>query len=395
MEPIQALQTSEVWMLLAFLLVCAFIPMLVMSRTVTTLIPEGHMQTRWIDGLRGLAAAIVSLNHAPYVIGNLAVIPKAFYVSPNDDRFLLMSGALGVQMFFCITGLLFAGKILSEKPVDWSDFYAKRVRRVVPAYLAAVLLAIVIAAWFSWPITQSPKEMLAATPNLFSFGLLYMPTINGFNFSRLLGVTWTLAIEWRFYFVLPLIYLAVKKSRKVTFTAIIAFAITDLAVSGVSSWSFFIPGALCSLIAGKNFGRNVRIIAGVVALAAVVFIYYRSGQKTNYGLEQWLCVSALFTALTISRPSILNLKVFVGMGTVSYSFYLLHSMLLFAVLGAVNFYVVDLGTLSIAKYAMLAGGTLALATIVSTASYLLIEDRYMHKPSKSKVAATRYSVAAK
>lgn len=103
----------------------------------------------------------------------------------------------------------------------------------------------------------------------------------------------------------------------------------------------------------------------------------------------------LFATLTISRLGTLNLKVFVGMGTVSYSFYLLHSTLLFAVLGAVKFYVVDLGTLSIATYAMLAGGALALATIVSTASYLLIEDRYMHKPSKSKVSAIGYSVAAK
>lgn len=168
-------------------------------------------------------------------------------------------------MFFFITGLLFAGKRLSEKTVDWCEFNVKRVRRVVHAYVAAVLLAIVIAAWFSWPI------------------------INGFNFSRLLGVTWTLANEWRFYFVLPFIYLAVNKSKKATFTAIIAFAIADLAISGVNSWSFFIPGALCSLIAGKNFGRNVRVIAGVVALAAVVFIYYRSGQK-NYGLEQWFNV---------------------------------------------------------------------------------------------------------
>jgi len=393
MEPLQALQTSEVWMLLAFFLICVLIPMVVLSKKVTSIIPDGHVQTKWIDGLRGIAAAVVALNHAPYAIGNLAVIPKAFYISPLDDRYPVMFGAIGVQMFFCITGLLFAGKVLSGNPVDWSDFYAKRIRRVVPAYFAAACLAIVIAAWFSWPITQPANDIAALVPNVFAFGLLYMPTINGFSFDRLLGISWTLAVEWRFYFALPIIYLAARKNIKATFLAIIAFSLADLWVSGVSSWSFFIPGAVCSMFARKTFHRNARVIAGAIVVAAIAFIFYRAGSKTNYGLEQWICVFVLFAALTVSKPNILNLKFLVGMGTVSYSFYLFHSMTLFAVLGAVNLYVIDIGYLSVTNYALLAGSTLALATIISTASYLLIEKRFMHNPNGSRTEQTPTAVA--
>lgn len=375
-----------------FLFFCALSPMLLISRLIPSLVAEEHPRTKWMDGVRGVAAILVSVNHAPLMLINLVILPKVFYFDIDDTKILSFFGAFGVQIFFCITGLLFARKILSSKPLDWTDFFEKRLRRVVPAYFMAALLALALGAWFAWPSALEPSAVIAALPALFGFGFFPMPVINGIEFYRFLGVAWSLAIEWRFYFVLPVIYIAIKKNRNATFGAILLFAVIDLLLNASSSWVFFITGALCSLFVLKDFTGRVRAVATLVAVLAVVFIFYRAGIKPNYGIEQWLSVSVLFAALTISRPRVFARRTLVAMGTVSYSFYLLHVMTLCFVVGAINFYVVDVGTLSFNNYALMLGGALCLASIVSTISYIFIERRFMHKPMSTKSAALQACV---
>lgn len=383
MDALLVMHAPEVWMLMLFIFPFVFLPMFFLSRRVTSLVPEGHANTKSIDGLRGVAAAFVALNHAPFILGSLVIMPKVFYISADGASAPVLFGALGVQIFFCITGLLFTGKILSNKPIDWTDFFTKRVRRIVPAYLVAVTVALMVAAWFSWPITQDMGAIVRSLPGIYAFGLLPIPTVNGFDLVKLIGVAWTLAVEWRFYLVLPLLYIAARKNRNLTFALITAFAVSDLCFSNASTWSFFIPGAFCSLIATKKFSINLRVAAGLIALAAVAFIFYRAGEKAVYGLEQWICVSVLFVGLTISRPTILTARTLVAMGSVSYSFYLLHCMILFLVFGITQHYFIDVGSLSIVSFALLAGATLSLSSIIATASYVFIEHRYMHKPAST------------
>ncbi len=361
--------------------------MFFLQKLIPTLIPQNHPKTRWMDGLRGVAAALVSLNHAPLVLINLVIVPKVFYFDLSDSSILSFFGAIGVQVFFCITGFLFAGKLFSAKPIDWTDFFAKRVRRIVPAFFLAAFTALLIALWFSWPLVQKTSDIVPALPAVFGFGLLPMPTINGFDFARLLGVAWTLAIEWKFYFVLPIIYIAIKHNRKRALAAIIAFAVLDLYLNDSSAWTFFIPGALCAIFSAKEFTRTTRVVAGLIACGALALMFYRIGAKANYGLEQWLTVSVLFAALSVSRPGILATRIFVALGTVSYSFYLLHAMTLFAVFAFIDRYIVGAGQLSMAQFYMTAGGALALASILSTASYILIERRFMHTPSPVQAKA--------
>ncbi|WP_332846881.1 acyltransferase family protein [Pseudomonas lactucae] len=378
MSSLYVAHTQELIALLLFAFICVLTPMFFLHKAIPSLIPQDHPKTRWMDGLRGVAAALVSLNHAPLVLINLIIVPKVFYFDLVDSSFLSFFGAIGVQVFFCITGFLFAGKIFSSRPIDWTDFYAKRVRRIVPAFFLASVIALLIALWFSWPLVQKLSDIIPALPAVFGFGLLPMPTINGFNFSRLLGVAWTLAIEWKFYFVLPIVYIAIIYNRKKTLAAIIAFAFIDLYLNDASAWAFFIPGALCALFSAKEFSRSTRIIAGFIATGIILAMFYRIGAKSNYGLEQWLTVSALFAALTISRPSILATRVFVALGTVSYSFYLLHAMTLFAVFAFIDRYILGAGDLTMIQFYLAAGGALALASILSTASYILVEKRFMH-----------------
>lgn len=372
-----ALHTYEILLFLGVLFICALSPMVILHRLVPSLAPSEHPKTKWMDGLRGIAAVLVSLNHAPLVLINLVIVPHVFYMDIEDSKILKLFGAVGVQIFFCITGLLFASKVLGSKPIDWNDFFIKRIRRIVPAFFAAAVLALVIGFWYSWPISVGVEEAISSLPAMFGFGLLDMPVINGFNFARLLGISWTLAIEWKFYLVLPVVYIAIGKNRYLTIASLLVFALCDLYINNASSWVYFISGGLCFFLAKKEFDLKVRFLAGVVAAFIFVMIFYRWNMKANYGLGQWISISVMFAALTIARPAPLASKVLVAMGSVSYSYYLLHAMMLFLVVGAIHSYYVDVGYITIGYFVFMLGATLALSTLLSTASFVFIERRFM------------------
>jgi hypothetical protein len=83
-----------------------------------------------VEGLRGLAVLLVVVFHAG--LG-------------------LPGGFVGVDVFFVISGYLISGLLLRELDatgtIDFARFYARRVRRLLPA-AAVVLIATVAASWW-------------------------------------------------------------------------------------------------------------------------------------------------------------------------------------------------------------------------------------------------------
>lgn len=379
MNTLQSVHASELLLWLGFLFLCALAPALMPNRSLIVDSVSVHKNTQWIDGLRGISAVLVSVNHAPFVLLNIGITSSTFYIDNGASDIPRFLGALGVQFFFCITGMLFAKKVFSPKDVDWTEFYKRRIKRVVPAYVFAVLLAIVIAVWFTWPVEQDAMEVITLAPGLFAFGLIPTPNINGFNFDRLLGPVWTLAIEWRFYFGLPIIYLAYRKSARLTLGLVTIFAIIDLRLTGQSSWSFFVIGTWCALLPADGFSRNMQRGALLAAVAAIVFMACRIDERNEYGLEQWLNVFTLYAFITIAKPGTLTARVLTTMGAISYSFYLLHCMVLFLVFAAIDRYVTDLGSMPVEGVMIIAGATLALSTVLASVSYSEIESRFMHR----------------
>jgi peptidoglycan/LPS O-acetylase OafA/YrhL len=366
--------------MLVVLFVSALLPMFFLPYLFPALTEDAHQETRWLDGLRGIAATTVALNHAPFVLVNLKVVPKVF-VFQHQILFSFF-GSIGVQVFFCITGMLFTSKLLFSDEVNWTSFFRKRLRRTVPGYFSACALALAIAVWYSFPVKQPIGEILVALPQILSFGLMPLPAFNGFHLGRLLGVNWSLAIEWRFYAVLPILFVLVRDLRSLALIAIVAFAIFDSVLSGKSTWAFFVSGAICAPLMYRSFGRKVRV-ASYAVMAVVLFVFARYwGEFSNYGPERLLLMTVLFSSIVIARPWALSIKPLVAMGAVSYSFYLLHSMVLFVLFEAFRRYAFDVATLSLISFTALAGATLAFATMLSTASYFYIERPFMRVTGK-------------
>lgn len=284
--------------------------------------------------------------------------------------------------------MLFANRVLLAEKVEWTSFYEKRIRRIVPAYFSACAIALMVAAFYSWPLNEDFFDISPKLPALLSFGLLPLPTINGFNFGRLLGVNWSLAIEWRYYAALPFLFILLKKTRVWGALFLVVFAVSDAWLTHSCSWVYFITGALCARLMYRREAESIRWAACAGMLVAVALYATYWSEFVDYGFERWMLMTALFVCAVVGRPGFLAGKTFVAMGSVSYSFYLLHSMVLFLLVYACHTYVVDVTTLTVKAFTLLAGGCLAVATLASTLSYLWVE-RPFHAPARKKAAMER------
>lgn len=155
-----------------------------------------------LDGVRGLAILLVMFSHFIVVGGHLDA-ERPF------DR-LLLSGFLGVDLFFVLSGFLITGILVEAKTKShyFRTFYIRRALRIFPLYYC--LLAV---AFLSVPLLSpedAPKLTGADSPWWY---WLYASNIGmAFKGDWLnsptwidLGHFWSLAVEEQFYMVWPLV----------------------------------------------------------------------------------------------------------------------------------------------------------------------------------------------
>lgn len=134
-----------------------------------------------IEGLRGLGAILVMVHHYIY------------HLSPEWAQSLAPWHLLhsGVDLFFVLTGFLFAPLWLGERRQPWRVFARRRFWRLYPMYGLSLALALAL----QWPTLTQPMGVLLEH-------LLMVQTLPGHSLpdiARLSDVYWTLPVEVSFY----------------------------------------------------------------------------------------------------------------------------------------------------------------------------------------------------
>jgi peptidoglycan/LPS O-acetylase OafA/YrhL len=185
-----------------------------------------------IDGLRALAVTLVI----------------AYHVVPG----WLPGGFTGVDVFFVISGFLITRLIRDELDhgrFDLKSFYARRVRRIVPALLVVLGCTWVVSWWTLLPgeFRWFGASLLWCAPFLanvfFAHAAGYFdPPVN----ANVLLHLWSLGVEEQFYLLWPLLLLQAARLRVVR-PALWAVFLTSFAISVVGARiapvaHFYLPG---------------------------------------------------------------------------------------------------------------------------------------------------------
>jgi peptidoglycan/LPS O-acetylase OafA/YrhL len=308
----------------------------------------GSVRVPALDGLRGIAV--------------LAVV--VYHLAP--DR--LPGGFLGVSMFFVLSGFLITSLLLSEASssgrIGLRDFWRRRFRRLLPAALLALALAVVVAALVGDPhqLRTLPGDVVAAAAYVANWHFISQGVAYGVHYQQPSVVQhfWSLAIEEQFYIVVALLAFALARSRarRRTWGAVFgALALASMGATvalggsdevavyfGTGTRAFeLLAGSLLAIALSGRIGAGVGTIrpgrrtrralqavgaASLVALIAAFAlvsiddgIVYRGGLWIVAGLTVVVLV-AVGTTGPLSRA--LSWRPLTVLGLVSYGVYVFH-----------------------------------------------------------------------
>ena len=165
---------------------------------------ESGRQVPELDGVRGLAILMVLLFHFQGARPHL--IPK-FLTYP------MIIGWSGVDLFFVLSGFLITGILIDTRraPNYFSSFYARRVLRIFPLYLLAILICFHVGFPLARQLGYDPTAESALEPwywlHASNWRSAFGPDV------KALSHVWSLSIEEQFYLVWPLVVLLVRPKR--------------------------------------------------------------------------------------------------------------------------------------------------------------------------------------
>lgn len=224
-----------------------------------------------LDSVRGTAILMVLLYHGLFWSANV----PALHGFSRVPILLTQGGWLGVQLFFVLSGLLITGILVDsrERSHYFRRFYTRRARRILPAYLA-ILLVLVSLGTIQWRFLTISL--------LFASNLSLM-----FGITPQYGVLWSLGVEEQFYLFWPLAVRRLSRRQITIFAAAIVlftpliryWAFQNGLQTGLYFYTWFIAdglanGALLALFLRTRPSRRLaRLLgAGLVLLGSGIFL---------------------------------------------------------------------------------------------------------------------------
>jgi len=286
-----------------------------------------------IDGLRGFLALAVFVFH---LLVTHRYIETGIWDVP-DSRFYALLGAVGVSLFFMITGFLFWEKMLRAKGRPrWRELYIGRLFRIGPMYLFVVLVMLYIVFTRTGFQLHEPADVVAKSVlQWLALGMIdAQPDVNGYRASHVLaGVTWTIWYEWAFYASLMATAVFARGRAHLIFViAALAVCLGGkllLRVDAMGIAVLFLSGmAVASLLHENIRPRMSNSVSSTLALASMGVVFLTS--DTGYGTLSAMLL-ALFFYFVCSGTSVFGLLTTTParrLGNISYSLYLMQGLVL-------------------------------------------------------------------
>ncbi len=367
-----------------------------------------------IEGLRGIAVALVVVFHAGLL---------------SNAAYQLKGGFIGVDLFFVVSGFLITGLLIRERErtgrISFAKFYARRVRRILPAAAVVLLITLPIAYSVVTLVSRSAVMEDGAAAALSIANIRFAQTTDYFNpvnYSPFLHF-WSLGVEEQFYFVWPALMALVAwkwprpgAAVALSVVVVVSFLASLYETQQSASTAFYMlptrawqlgAGGLLAIGAGSTdiLPRSIRsILGGVMAFAgwAALFALLTAAYVIDSKLTPYPGTAAIVPTLagvvliaSGTQPSgpgmLLRLPPIRFLGKISYSLYLWHWPVL--ILGGL-YLVGPLDSISVPQAIALA----LLSVLIAAVSWAFVEEPFRRGriplPRPSRVVAIGVAVMA-
>lgn len=352
-----------------------------------------------IEGLRGILALNVFFHHSLITYyylktGAWGYVPSNFYGQ---------LGPYSVTMFFFVTGFLFWTKAINS-PQGFSPrrFFARRFRRLMPAYFGSLALILLITAFASnFRRSVSIGQLCMQIATWLSCGLpVNFTAINSYESARInASVFTTLRVEWLFYLALPFLarFASIKRVDRL-FIGSVALLMgcgllgnirepLHLWLDPVQVLATFLLTCFSVGIITAHLKSDFKVLpllrhpaCTLVAAALLVVVLFFVPPREGF-LES-ACLAPIFVMIVFGNDfcGLLTSRPITYLGTISYSVYLLHAIVLFVVTRTLNRYV-SLGSVSPMVYWAVIAVAGVIVILLASLSYGLLEKPFLGKRS--------------
>jgi peptidoglycan/LPS O-acetylase OafA/YrhL len=298
-----------------------------------------------LDLLRGIAALMVCLSHAPFFLGRAG----------EDTSWLAIPAlGVGVDLFFAISGFVVALSLrgLHQSSGDFgsavSVFYIRRLARIVPLCWTMLIVMGVVA--IALPQFTLPWADLASAFTFTAnghFGRCFAGAA-GCGSANLLHHTWSLALELQFYLIAPALFLIPVPVLRVLTLAVLFIGLFFLRPWQTSlAWAFRIEALLLGFWIGREWiARNdwrwaYRVPAlrwpELIGLLTVMALLPRImiGPLSGLAIVSVAAIAGWIVVRSALSPALLSNEIAVrigsSLGAWSYAIYLIHPLLMIAI----------------------------------------------------------------
>lgn len=299
------------------------------------------MRLTYLDGLRGLAAVAVLVQHSAEIVIQYGAAPTPFVavlriVMINGCNF----GRFGVALFFLISGMVIPFSFREPRPIF--RFILGRIFRLYPAYWLSIGTALIVFG--------ATDHVLPSVPTLVA-NLTMLQRFVGR--PDLIDAYWTLAVELMFYVCCAGLYAtgSLQATRVlVAVTLILLVAALGLAFASLAlgrhfpagtplNLSLMFVGTLIrrALLDNAQGARGAALAMGILWLLGVAFVQLTTipaGENAGWAaipsafLVGYYLAFAVFVIACLHRPTFGPIVLWLG--AVSYSVYLFHGPMLVA-----------------------------------------------------------------
>ena len=332
-----------------------------------------------LTAFRAVFAAWVFSYHVDLQLGR----PQLGPFQPLIER-----GYLGVDGFFVLSGIVLAlaHPAIQPLPAQAASFWTRRLARIYPVHLAMILLLGMMLVG-GLAVGLAPRE-----PE--RFGLVAL--LRSLTLTQAWGLSdrlawnypsWSISTEWAGYLLFPLLWPAVRglPGRMLAILPVLMLATLSAVAALLGDWRLNLTyaGALGryfpEFVAGLAICRIAPRIPGAPLLAAGAVIAGTAallGSDVAVVAGLWLALAG--TVARSDRPLLARVPGLLGLGTLSYSFYMSFAPLELAQAVVWRRIGVEPANRPLLYVVLTTGGTLALA---------LLAFRFVERPAQRRLPA--------